>query len=105
MSPRAAAKKKKTPPVKRNAVGETPLHQAAKRGDAARVRELLRQGADPNVPDHAGGIQIFCLQNNISEIVPVAPCCFLYYPALSQIFASKNLFIFVAVPEHNPDKY
>jgi hypothetical protein len=53
-SPRSAAKLKKQPPVKRNAVGETPLHQAAKRGDAARVQQLLRQGADPNVTDHAG---------------------------------------------------
>jgi hypothetical protein len=53
-SPRSAAKLKKQAPVKRNAVGETPLHQAAKRGDAARVQQLLRQGADPNVTDHAG---------------------------------------------------
>jgi ankyrin repeat protein len=60
LSPRSAAKKKKAgaPPavVKRNAVGETPLHQAAKRGDAVRVTDLLRKGADPNIPDHAGAV-------------------------------------------------
>jgi hypothetical protein len=63
-SPRSAAKLKKQPPVKRNAVGETPLHQAAKRGDAARVQQLLRQGADPNVTDHAGQrtvLAFFCI--------------------------------------------
>ena len=56
VSPRSKKKNQPAPgpPVKRNAVGETPLHQAAKRGEASRVRELLRQGADPNIPDHAG---------------------------------------------------
>ena len=55
-SPRSAKKKQQQQAalVKRNAVGETPLHQAAKRGDAARVLELLSMGVDPNITDHAG---------------------------------------------------
>eukprot|EP00088_Acartia_fossae_P060845 TRINITY_DN7295_c0_g1_i1.p1 TRINITY_DN7295_c0_g1~~TRINITY_DN7295_c0_g1_i1.p1 ORF type:complete len:1266 (+),score=383.71 TRINITY_DN7295_c0_g1_i1:174-3800(+) len=40
--------------VKRNKFGETFLHQMAKKGDLAKVKELLEQGADPNLADHAG---------------------------------------------------
>jgi len=39
---------------KRNAFGETPLHVAAKRGEITKVKELLAQGANPNIPDAAG---------------------------------------------------
>jgi len=39
---------------KRNAFGETALHAAAKKGDAVKVEEQLKAGADPNVKDNAG---------------------------------------------------
>eukprot|EP00092_Neocalanus_flemingeri_P032740 GFUD01035611.1.p1 GENE.GFUD01035611.1~~GFUD01035611.1.p1 ORF type:complete len:1789 (+),score=542.00 GFUD01035611.1:574-5367(+) len=37
-----------------NQYGETPLHVAAKRGDVTKVKELLSQAANPNIPDAAG---------------------------------------------------
>ncbi|KAJ8396360.1 hypothetical protein AAFF_G00019370 [Aldrovandia affinis] len=40
--------------LKRNHKGETPLHLAAIKGDVEAVKELLAQGADPNLKDHAG---------------------------------------------------
>ncbi|KAM4559394.1 BRCA1-associated RING domain protein 1 [Odontesthes bonariensis] len=40
--------------IKRNHKGETPLHLAAIKGDVEAVRELLDQGADPNLKDNAG---------------------------------------------------
>ncbi|CAH2329651.1 ankyrin repeat domain-containing 31 isoform X2, partial [Pelobates cultripes] len=39
---------------KRNAVGETKLHQASKKGDVSRVRELLDAEINVNVKDNAG---------------------------------------------------
>ncbi|EEC07913.1 myotrophin, putative [Ixodes scapularis] len=39
---------------KRNKLGETMLQVAAIKGNADRVRQLLEEGADPNVKDHAG---------------------------------------------------
>ncbi|XP_031714195.1 BRCA1-associated RING domain protein 1 isoform X1 [Anarrhichthys ocellatus] len=40
--------------LKRNHKGETLLHLAAIKGDVEAVKELLDQGADPNLKDHAG---------------------------------------------------
>lgn len=40
--------------MKRNRKGETPLHLAAIKGEVEAVRELLEQGADPNLKDNAG---------------------------------------------------
>ncbi|KAM4609403.1 BRCA1-associated RING domain protein 1 [Polymixia lowei] len=40
--------------MKRNHKGETPLHLAAIKGDVDAARELLDQGADPNLKDNAG---------------------------------------------------
>ncbi|XP_017279321.1 BRCA1-associated RING domain protein 1 [Kryptolebias marmoratus] len=40
--------------VKRNHKGETLLHLAAIKGDTEAVKELLDQGADPNLKDNAG---------------------------------------------------
>ncbi|KAG7463949.1 hypothetical protein MATL_G00182100 [Megalops atlanticus] len=40
--------------LKRNHKGETLLHLAAIKGDVGMVKELLDQGADPNLKDHAG---------------------------------------------------
>ncbi|KAJ8255214.1 hypothetical protein GJAV_G00202370 [Gymnothorax javanicus] len=40
--------------LRRNQKGETPLHLAAIKGDVEAVKELLDQGADPNLKDHAG---------------------------------------------------
>ncbi|KAM7380665.1 hypothetical protein PAMP_003943 [Pampus punctatissimus] len=40
--------------MKRNHKGETLLHLAAIKGDADAVKELLDQGADPNLKDNAG---------------------------------------------------
>ena len=39
---------------KRNKFGETTLFAAAKKGDLEKVKQLLEQGANPNVPDAAG---------------------------------------------------
>jgi len=39
---------------KRNKFGETPLHVAAKKGDVIKVKELLGQDANANIPDAAG---------------------------------------------------
>jgi len=39
---------------KRSKFGETPLHVAAKKGDMNKVKELLSQGANPNIADAAG---------------------------------------------------
>jgi len=39
---------------KRNKFGETPLHVAAKKGEVSKVKELLGQGANANIPDAAG---------------------------------------------------
>ena len=51
----ASSPKKKVPAVERkNKFGEAPLHLAAKKGDAAKVKELLEAGASPNVEDAAG---------------------------------------------------
>ncbi|XP_063743119.1 BRCA1-associated RING domain protein 1 isoform X2 [Eleginops maclovinus] len=40
--------------MKRNHKGETPLHLAAIKGNVEAVKELLEQGADPNLKDNAG---------------------------------------------------
>ncbi|KAM3862376.1 LOW QUALITY PROTEIN: BRCA1-associated RING domain protein 1 [Diretmus argenteus] len=40
--------------MKRNHKGETPLHLAAIKGDVEAAKELLDQGADPNLKDNAG---------------------------------------------------
>ncbi|NXF21465.1 BARD1 protein, partial [Rhodinocichla rosea] len=40
--------------ARRNYKGETLLHVASIKGDLAAVEELLKNGADPNVKDHAG---------------------------------------------------
>uniref|UniRef100_A0A3B4ZVW2 BRCA1 associated RING domain 1 n=1 Tax=Stegastes partitus TaxID=144197 RepID=A0A3B4ZVW2_9TELE len=40
--------------MERNHKGETPLHLAAIKGDVEAVKELLNQGADPNLKDNAG---------------------------------------------------
>ncbi|XP_069716699.1 BRCA1-associated RING domain protein 1 isoform X2 [Phaenicophaeus curvirostris] len=40
--------------ARRNFKGETLLHIASIKGDLAAVEELLKNGADPNVKDHAG---------------------------------------------------
>ncbi|KAL3056540.1 hypothetical protein OYC64_019095 [Pagothenia borchgrevinki] len=40
--------------MKRNHKGESPLHLAAIKGDVEAVKELLEQGADPNLKDNAG---------------------------------------------------
>jgi BRCA1-associated RING domain protein 1 len=40
--------------IKRNNLGETPLHSAAIKGDLSQVDRLLNEGADPNVTDNAG---------------------------------------------------
>ncbi|XP_038044952.1 BRCA1-associated RING domain protein 1-like [Patiria miniata] len=40
--------------VKRNKRGETPLHVAVIKGDINMARQLLLEGADPNVKDNAG---------------------------------------------------
>ncbi|XP_061579713.1 BRCA1-associated RING domain protein 1 [Cololabis saira] len=40
--------------MKKNHKGETPLHLAAIKGDVDAVKELLGQGADPNLKDNAG---------------------------------------------------
>ncbi|XP_022096820.1 BRCA1-associated RING domain protein 1-like [Acanthaster planci] len=40
--------------VKRNKRGETPLHIAAIKGNLGTARQLLQDGADPNVKDNAG---------------------------------------------------
>ncbi|XP_057709394.1 BRCA1-associated RING domain protein 1-like [Corythoichthys intestinalis] len=40
--------------MKKNHKGETPLHLAAIKGDVESVKELLDQGADPNLKDNAG---------------------------------------------------
>ncbi|KAM9851193.1 BRCA1-associated RING domain protein 1 [Aulostomus maculatus] len=40
--------------MRKNHKGETPLHLAAIKGDVEAVRELLDQGADPNLKDNAG---------------------------------------------------
>ena len=43
---------------KRNKFGETPLHVAAKKGDVIKVKELLGQDANANIPDAAGRVLI-----------------------------------------------
>ncbi|KAM4731752.1 BRCA1-associated RING domain protein 1 isoform 2-T2 [Anableps anableps] len=56
-SPRSSAGRSSpgTPAVmKRNHKGETLLHLAAIKGDVDSVKELLDQGADPNLKDNAG---------------------------------------------------
>ncbi|KAI7808536.1 BRCA1-associated RING domain protein 1 isoform X2 [Triplophysa rosa] len=42
------------PYMKRNHMGETPLHLAAIKGDVEEVRKLLALGVDPNLKDNAG---------------------------------------------------
>ncbi|KAG7330817.1 hypothetical protein KOW79_004786 [Hemibagrus wyckioides] len=53
-SPASARSQASPAYMKRNHKGETPLHLAAIKGDVEMTRELLEQGADPNLKDHAG---------------------------------------------------
>ena len=39
---------------KKNKFGETQLFVAAKKGDLAKVKQLIDLGANPNIPDAAG---------------------------------------------------
>ncbi|XP_062405998.1 ankyrin repeat domain-containing protein 11 [Sardina pilchardus] len=49
-----SASKTKDKVNKRNERGETRLHRAAIRGEARRIKELIKEGADVNVKDFAG---------------------------------------------------
>ncbi|XP_054642981.1 BRCA1-associated RING domain protein 1 isoform X2 [Dunckerocampus dactyliophorus] len=53
-SPSSHASVRSPTVTKKNRKGETPLHLAAIKGDVEAVRELLDQGADPNLKDNAG---------------------------------------------------
>lgn len=53
---------------KRNAKGETALHAACARGDAGRVADLLRRGANPNTKDHAGSTPLVAASNLLALV-------------------------------------
>ncbi|XP_028249577.1 BRCA1-associated RING domain protein 1 isoform X2 [Parambassis ranga] len=63
--------------VKKNHKGETPLHLAAIKGDLEAVRELLDQGADPNLKDNAGW-------------TPLHEACNLGHLAVVEVLISKG---------------
>lgn len=67
-----------SPPVmKRNHKGETLLHLAAIKGDVEAVKELLDQGADPNLKDNAGW-------------TPLHEACNLGHLAVVEMLASRG---------------
>ncbi|XP_029967906.1 BRCA1-associated RING domain protein 1 [Salarias fasciatus] len=78
-SPRGSARRPNagSPLTRRNHKGETPLHLAAIKGDAEAVKELLEQGADPNLRDHAGW-------------TPLHEACNLGHVAIVEILVSKG---------------
>ena len=56
--------------LKANKLGETPLIRAAHEGKLKRVKELIREGADPNAVDINGETALIrAFQNNNSEVV------------------------------------
>ncbi|XP_044222357.1 BRCA1-associated RING domain protein 1 [Thunnus albacares] len=63
--------------MKRNHKGETPLHLAAIKGDVEAVKELLDQGADPNLKDNAGW-------------TPLHEACNLGHLAVSEVLVSRG---------------
>ncbi|XP_051259491.1 BRCA1-associated RING domain protein 1 [Dicentrarchus labrax] len=63
--------------MKRNHKGETLLHLAAIKGDVEAVKELLDQGADPNLKDNAGW-------------TPLHEACNLGHLALVEVLVSRG---------------
>ncbi|XP_059198147.1 BRCA1-associated RING domain protein 1 [Centropristis striata] len=63
--------------MKRNHKGETLLHLAAIKGDLEAVKELLEQGADPNLKDNAGW-------------TPLHEACNLGHLAVVEVLVSKG---------------
>ncbi|CAN9497875.1 unnamed protein product [Ophioblennius macclurei] len=63
--------------TRRNHKGESPLHLAAIKGDVEAVKELLEQGADPNLRDNAGW-------------TPLHEACNLGHLAIVEILVSKG---------------
>ncbi|XP_040003756.1 BRCA1-associated RING domain protein 1 isoform X2 [Xiphias gladius] len=63
--------------LKRNHKGETLLHLAAIKGDVEAVKELLDQGADPNLKDNAGW-------------TPLHEACNLGHKAVVEVLVSKG---------------
>ncbi|XP_036966495.1 BRCA1-associated RING domain protein 1 isoform X1 [Acanthopagrus latus] len=63
--------------MKRNHKGETLLHLAAIKGDVEAVKELLDQGADPNLKDNAGW-------------TPLHEACNLGHLAVVEVLVSKG---------------